>query len=60
MRPASHLVFLRATIVAAFVPFAARYGQVGIVASLCASVILITAWSYPRLLASALERFRVA
>jgi O-antigen/teichoic acid export membrane protein len=59
MRSASHLVFVRAAIFAAFVPFAARYGQVGIVAWLCASVILVTAWSYPRLLTRALERFRV-
>jgi O-antigen/teichoic acid export membrane protein len=59
MRSASHLVFLRAASFAAFVPFAARYGQVGIMALLCASVILITAWSYPRLLARALDRFQV-
>jgi hypothetical protein len=58
MRPASHLVFLRAAIFAAFVPSAVRYGQVGIMALLCASVILITAWSYPRLLTRALDRFQ--
>ena len=55
MRPASHLVFLRAALFAAFVPFAAQYGQVGIMALLCASVILVTAWSFPRLLTRALS-----
>jgi len=55
MRPASHLVLLRAAVFAALVPLAARYGQVGIMLSLCASVILITAWSYPRLLTRALD-----
>ena len=57
MRAASHLVLLRALAFAAFVPFAARYGQVGIMASLCASAILTTAWSYPRLLTRTLECF---
>jgi O-antigen/teichoic acid export membrane protein len=56
MRSASHLVFLRAAILAAFVPLAARYGQVGILVLFCASVILVTAWSYPMLLARALGR----
>ena len=50
MRSASHLIFLRAAIFAALVPFGARYGQVGLMALLCASVILTTAWAYPRLL----------
>ena len=58
MRAASQLVFLRAAIFAAFVPFAARYGQVGIMALLCASVTFITAWSYPQLLTRALGRYR--
>jgi len=56
MRAASHLVFLRAASFAVFVPFAARYGQVGIMVLLCASVILITAWSYPRLLTRGLRQ----
>jgi hypothetical protein len=56
MRSASHLMFLRAAIFAVFVPFATRYGQVGIMVLLCASVILITSWSYPRLLSCALKR----
>jgi O-antigen/teichoic acid export membrane protein len=56
MRPASHLVFLRAATFAAFVPFAARYGLLGIMVLLCASVILITSWSYPRLLSCAMKR----
>ena len=56
MRPASHLVLLRAAVFSAFVPFATRYGQVGVMALLCASVIFITAWSYPLLLTRALER----
>ena len=51
MRPASRLIFLRACAFAAFVPLAARHGQVGVMVLLCSSVILITAWSYPRLLA---------
>ncbi len=58
MRPASHLVFLRAAILAAFVPLAVRYGQVGVMVLLCASVIFVTAWTYPLLLARALERFK--
>jgi O-antigen/teichoic acid export membrane protein len=58
MRPASHLVFLRAAILAAFVPLAARYGQVGITVLLCASVIFVTAWIYPLLLTRALGRFK--
>jgi O-antigen/teichoic acid export membrane protein len=56
MRPASHLVLLRAAVFAAFVPFASRDGQVGIMALLCASVAVITAWSYPRLLSRTFER----
>lgn len=56
MQSASHLVLLRAAVFAAFVPFAIRYGQVGIMALLCASVLSITAWSYPRLLSCALKR----
>lgn len=59
MRPASHLVLLRAAVFATFVPFATRYGPVGIMVLLCVSVILITAWSYPRLLARALESCRL-
>ncbi len=50
MRPASHLVFLRAAIPAAFVPLAARFGQVGVMVLLCSSVIFVTAWIYPLLL----------
>ena len=55
MRPASHLVLFRAAVSAAGVPFAARYGQVGVLALLCVSVAFITAWSYPRLLTHALQ-----
>jgi len=53
MRPASHLVLLRAAAFAVCVPFATRYGQVGVLALLCASVIFISAWSFPRLLTRA-------
>jgi O-antigen/teichoic acid export membrane protein len=56
MRPASQLVLLRAVVFAACVPLATRYGQAGVLALLCASVILITSWSCPRLLARAKVR----
>jgi O-antigen/teichoic acid export membrane protein len=59
MRSASQLVFLRAVAVAASIPFVARYGQAGVMASLCASIVLTTAWSFPRLLTRALGRFEV-
>ena len=51
MRAASHLVLFRGAVFAVFVPFATRYGQVGIIVLLCTSVIAITAWCYPVLLA---------
>jgi len=59
LRSASYLTLLRAVAFAAGVPFAVRYGQAGVMAWLCGSVILITAWCYPRLLTRALERFQV-
>jgi O-antigen/teichoic acid export membrane protein len=55
MRAASHLVLLRAAAFAAFVPIAARYGQVGIMVLLCASFLVVSAWCYPLLLSRALD-----
>jgi hypothetical protein len=60
MRPASRLTFLRACAFAVFVPVAARHGQVGVMVLLCSSFILITAWSYPRLLACRLALAEMA
>jgi O-antigen/teichoic acid export membrane protein len=56
MRSASHLVFLRAAVFAAPVPLAAEHGQLAVMAWLCASVILTSAWYYPRVLSRALGR----
>jgi len=56
MKAASNLVFLRAAMFAAFVPLAARYGQAGIMALLCASIAFISAWCYPLLLSRAFAR----
>jgi O-antigen/teichoic acid export membrane protein len=50
MKAASNLVFSRSVVFAALVPVAARYGQAGMMALLCASAAIITAWRYPRLL----------
>jgi O-antigen/teichoic acid export membrane protein len=60
MRAASNLIFLRAAAFAVFVPLADRYGQAGVMAILCASVALLTAWCYPRLLSDAFAETRVA
>jgi O-antigen/teichoic acid export membrane protein len=54
MRAASGMVFLRAVAFAASVPLVISHGAVGLMVSLCASVIAITAWYYPLLLARTL------
>ena len=51
MRAASGAVFLRAVAFAASVPLAISYGDAGLMIVLCISVIAITAWYYPLLLA---------
>ena len=58
MRSASNLVLARAVIFAALMPWAVRYGPVGVIGLLCASVVLISSWTYPILLSGALTRFR--
>jgi O-antigen/teichoic acid export membrane protein len=55
MLPASGLVFLRAAVFAVLVPFAAGQGAAGVMALECASIIFITAWAHPRLLATLLD-----
>ena len=60
MRAASNLMFLRTAVFALLVPFAARYGQVGVMALLCASVAFVTAWRFPQLLSRAFETTRGA
>lgn len=55
IRVASNLVFLRVILFAPFVPLAVRYGQSGVMALLCASGALTTAWGYPRIMSRALE-----
>jgi len=58
MRSASNLVLARAVVFAALLPWAVRYGPVGVLVLLCTSVILISSWTYPFLLNSAMTRFR--
>ncbi len=50
MRSASHVSFLRAAAFAVAVPTCAHYGQTGTMWLMCASVLFISAWYYPRLL----------
>ena len=54
MRPASGAVFWRAVAFAAFVPLVISHGGVGLMAALCASIIAVTAWYHPVLLAQPL------
>ena len=54
MRAASGAVFLRAVAFAASVPLVISHGAVGLMVALCTSVIAITAWYYPVLLAQLL------
>jgi O-antigen/teichoic acid export membrane protein len=51
MRAASGLVFWRAVAFAASVPLLISYGTVGLMLALCTSVLAISAWLYPLLLA---------
>jgi O-antigen/teichoic acid export membrane protein len=51
MRAASNAVFWRAVAFAASVPLVISHGAAGLMAALCTSVIAITAWYYPVLLA---------
>ena len=51
MRAASGAVFWRAVAFAASVPFVISNGDAGLMVALCTSVIAITAWYYPVLLA---------
>jgi O-antigen/teichoic acid export membrane protein len=51
MRTASGLVFWRAVAFAVSVPLVISYGTTGLMAALCTSVIAISAWLYPVLLA---------
>jgi len=55
MKQASNAVTLRAVAFAAVVPLAARHGGTGLMACLCVSVILLTAWYYPRLITRTLR-----
>lgn len=51
MRAASGAVFCRAVVFAASVPLVISHGAVSLMLALCASVIAITAWYYPVLVA---------
>jgi O-antigen/teichoic acid export membrane protein len=51
MRAASGLTFWRAAAFAASVPLAISHGTVGLMVALCTSVLAISAWIYPLLLA---------
>jgi O-antigen/teichoic acid export membrane protein len=59
MKSASNLVFLRALAFTIATPLAVRFGQPGIMLSLCASILLISAWSYPLLLSRRLKDWLV-
>ena len=52
MRAASGALFWRAVAFATSVPFVISNGDAGLMVALCTSVIVITAWYYPILLAS--------
>lgn len=54
MRAASGAVFWRAAAFAASVPLVISHGDAGLMVALCTSVIAVTAWYYPVLLARSL------
>jgi O-antigen/teichoic acid export membrane protein len=53
MRAASGAVFWRAVAFAASVPLVMSHGDLGLMVALCTSIIVVTAWYYPVLLARA-------
>ena len=60
MRAASGAVFWRGVAFAASVPLVISHGPVGLMVTLCTSVIAITAWYYPALLARTFDARRQA
>jgi O-antigen/teichoic acid export membrane protein len=56
MRRASNLVFLRAVVAAGLTALGGRTGSRTVMATLCISIVLTSAWLYPRFLRRALVR----
>lgn len=55
MRPASRAVLTRAVLFAVTAPLIMQYGSTAVLAALCASILLVTAWYYPLMISRALR-----